>query len=75
VGAPVFDETGACVAGISVTGPSFRLPRSLGRLGELCRLGAAEVTERLGGGEAVIRNIDVASASNQTQRGLRPARR
>jgi DNA-binding IclR family transcriptional regulator len=49
VGAPVFDETGACVAGISVSGPSFRLPRSLGRLGELCRFGAAEITERLAG--------------------------
>ena len=49
VGAPVFDETGACVAGISVSGPTFRLPRSLGTLGEACRLGAAEITQRLAG--------------------------
>jgi DNA-binding IclR family transcriptional regulator len=52
VGAPVFDGAGACVAGISVSGPTFRLPRSLGRLGELCRLGAAEISERLAGGGA-----------------------
>jgi DNA-binding IclR family transcriptional regulator len=49
VGAPVLDEAGLCVAGVSVTGPTFRVSRSVRRLGERCRACAAEITEQLRG--------------------------
>jgi DNA-binding IclR family transcriptional regulator len=48
VGAPVFDGAGDCVAGVSVTGPTFRLSRSLRRLGERSRDCAAEISVELG---------------------------
>jgi DNA-binding IclR family transcriptional regulator len=48
VGVPVFDEVGSCVAGVSVTGPTFRIVRSTPRLAERCRAAAAEITSSLG---------------------------
>lgn len=49
VGAPVFRSGGAFSAAMSVAGPSFRVtPESIGRLGELTREAADEVSRRLG---------------------------
>jgi len=45
--APVFDPAGACVAALAVTGPSFRLARSLASLGEQCVAAADELTAAL----------------------------
>ena len=37
VAAPVFDARGVCVAALSVSGPSYRMPpEKLGELGKLC---------------------------------------
>ena len=44
VAAPVFDRAGACVAAVAVSGPSFRLARSLASLGEQCVAAAHELT-------------------------------
>jgi DNA-binding IclR family transcriptional regulator len=54
VGAPVFDERGSCIAGVSVTGPTFRISRSVRRLGERCRACAGEITQQLRGEAAVV---------------------
>ena len=42
--APVFDRAGTCVAAVAVSGPSFRLSRSLASLGEQCVAAAHELT-------------------------------
>jgi DNA-binding IclR family transcriptional regulator len=47
VAAPVLDEAGRCVAGVSVSGPTFRIVRSTRGLGERCRAAAAEITAHL----------------------------
>lgn len=48
VAAPVFDESGGCVAAVAVSGPTFRLARSFAPLGESCRATAVEISGRLG---------------------------
>ena len=49
VAAPVHDALGACVAAVSVSGPSYRLPEArLPAVGELCVAAADEVSGRLG---------------------------
>jgi DNA-binding IclR family transcriptional regulator len=55
VGAPVFDAGGDCIAGVSVTGPTFRLGRSVRRLGERCRACAAEITRAAASETALVR--------------------
>ena len=56
IAAPIFDASGAAVAGISISGPTVRFPdEALHGLGELVRRAAAEVTRRLGGGEGARR--------------------
>ena len=64
VAAPILDETGDCVAAVAVTGPTFRLARSLQLLAERCRTTAEEITQGLacanGRGE---RNIEAVRAS------------
>lgn len=50
--APVFDRTSACVAALAVSGPSFRLARSLGSLGEQCVASADELTTALDTGSS-----------------------
>lgn len=50
VGAPVMNAYGEPVAGISVSGPAFRMPRErIGEVGECVRAMAAEATRALGG--------------------------
>ncbi|MGI8974860.1 MAG: IclR family transcriptional regulator [Gaiella sp.] len=51
--APIFDRAGACVAALAVSGPSFRLARSLASLGEQCVGAANELTVALDGESAV----------------------
>ena len=49
VAAPVFDGLGACVAAVSVSGPSFRMPEEqLGEVGRLCAVAAGEASACLG---------------------------
>jgi len=48
VGAPVFDDTGACVAAIGVSGPTFRFSGRLHEHGERCKVAAAEMAFRPG---------------------------
>lgn len=48
--APVFDRTGACIAALAVSGPSFRLARSLASLGEKCVDAADELSATLATG-------------------------
>ena len=49
VAAPVFDGQGACVAAVSVSGPSFRLPEErLEEVGRLCAAAAGEASACLG---------------------------
>ena len=49
VAAPVFDGFGSCVAAVSVSGPSYRLPRKrLEAVGEACVAGADEISACLG---------------------------
>jgi DNA-binding IclR family transcriptional regulator len=44
VAAPVFDPAGRCVAALSVSGPSYRMPaRGLAAHGRRCRQAAAEL--------------------------------
>ena len=50
--APVFDRAGACVAALAVSGPSFRLARSLTTLGRQCVLAAGEITATLDPGRS-----------------------
>jgi DNA-binding IclR family transcriptional regulator len=45
--APIFDSSGACVAAVSVSGPSYRLV-ALDAAGEACAATAAEISARLG---------------------------
>lgn len=47
VAAPVFDRTGVCVAALAVSGPSFRLARSLAALGGDCATAADAITASL----------------------------
>lgn len=47
VAAPIFDETGGCLASVAVSGPTFRLAPSLPQLGERCRIAATEITNCL----------------------------
>ena len=50
IAAPIFDASGAAVAGISISGPTVRFPdAALDALGDLVGQAAAEVTRRLGG--------------------------
>lgn len=49
VAAPVFDRTGACVAALGLSGPTFRLARVLAPLGERCLQAADEVTAAFSG--------------------------
>ena len=50
IAAPIFDAAGTAVAGISISGPTARFAdATLGRLGELVRRAADDVTRRLGG--------------------------
>jgi DNA-binding IclR family transcriptional regulator len=46
VGAPVFDDAGACVAAIGVSGPTFRFSGTLQELGERCKVAASEIAFR-----------------------------
>jgi DNA-binding IclR family transcriptional regulator len=47
--APVFDASGACVAAISVSGPTYRLgAERLAEVADFCVLAADEISERLG---------------------------
>ena len=49
VAAPVFDASERCVAALSVTGPSYRMPLArLRELATLCKEGAREISGRLG---------------------------
>lgn len=49
VAAPIFDATGVAVAGVSVSGPSMRLPDAeLDQVGARVRLAAAAISARLG---------------------------
>jgi DNA-binding IclR family transcriptional regulator len=49
VGAPVFDASGACVAAVSVAGPSYRVSeKRLGDLGPACVAAADEISRALG---------------------------
>lgn len=50
VAAPVFDASAQCVAAVSVSGPSFRLPKArLAAAGRACAGTAAEISSLLGG--------------------------
>ncbi|MEO1719120.1 MAG: IclR family transcriptional regulator [Pseudomonadota bacterium] len=50
VAAPVFDEHGAAMAALSVTGPATRMPpERLGELGPMVQRAAAEITRSIGG--------------------------
>jgi DNA-binding IclR family transcriptional regulator len=49
VAAPVFDAAGACVAAVSLAGPSYRVPEGrLGELGHACAAAADEISRGLG---------------------------
>ena len=49
VAAPVFDAAGACVAAVSISGPSYRLSvEALPKLGERCVAAAGEISACLG---------------------------
>jgi IclR family transcriptional regulator, acetate operon repressor len=49
VAAPVFDSSGACVAAVSASGPSYRLTtQRLAPVGEACVAAADEISECLG---------------------------
>ncbi len=50
VAAPIFDEYGEAVAGISVSGPAVRLPdEKVGAFGPVVRAAAEELTKAMGG--------------------------
>lgn len=55
--APCFDRTGACVAALAVSGPSFRLARSLTALGRECVAAAEELTRSLAVGRDPTDNL------------------
>jgi DNA-binding IclR family transcriptional regulator len=46
VAAPVFDDSGSCVAAVAVTGPTFRFAAPLQELGERCKVAAREMAFR-----------------------------
>ena len=50
--APIFDPEGACIAALAVSGPSFRIARSLTPLGRQCVIAAREVTAALDAGRS-----------------------
>jgi DNA-binding IclR family transcriptional regulator len=45
--APIFDPAGACIAALAVSGPSFRIARSLTSLGSQCVIAAGDITAAL----------------------------
>ncbi|MEM9643340.1 MAG: IclR family transcriptional regulator C-terminal domain-containing protein, partial [Pseudomonadota bacterium] len=50
VAANVFDETGAAVAAVSISGPSVRLaPERVPSIGDAVRAAAADITRKIGG--------------------------
>ena len=49
VGTPIFDASERCVAALSVTGPSYRMPQArLRELAALCKDASREISGRLG---------------------------
>lgn len=49
VAAPSFDRAGTCVAALAVSGPTFRLTRTLASLGARCVVASDELTRALVG--------------------------
>ena len=50
IAAPIFDAYGDPIAGLSVSGPTFRIPKNAtSRIGEIVAEAALEVTKKLGG--------------------------
>lgn len=62
VAAPIFDEYGEAVAGISVSGPAVRMPdNKLEAVGPLVLAAAKGLTKAMGGRSRPLLSIDVAS--------------
>jgi len=50
VAAPIFDPTGTAIGGVSVSGPTARMPeRRIAEIGPMVRMAAEEITRKLGG--------------------------